>query len=42
METKFKPGEAIVRFRGNMKADNAVNERSSTIQNNRGKTLHIR
>jgi len=24
METKFKPGEAIVRFRGNMKADNAV------------------
>ena len=24
METKFKPGEAIVRFRGDMKADNAV------------------
>lgn len=24
MKTKFKPGEAIVRFRGNMKADNAV------------------
>jgi glutamyl-tRNA synthetase len=24
METKFKPGEAIVRFRGNMEADNAV------------------
>ena len=24
MKTKFKPGEAIVRFRGDMKADNAV------------------
>jgi glutamyl-tRNA synthetase len=24
METKFKPGEAIVRFRGDMQADNAV------------------
>ena len=24
MKTKFKPGDAIVRFRGNMKADNAV------------------
>ena len=24
METKFKPGEAVVRFRGNMEADNAV------------------
>ena len=24
MDEKFKPGEAIVRFRGNMKADNAV------------------
>ena len=24
METKFKPGEAVVRFRGDMKADNAV------------------
>ena len=24
METKFKPGEAIVRFRGNMKSDNTV------------------
>ena len=24
METKFKPGEAIVRFRGDMEADNAV------------------
>ena len=24
MQTKFKPGEAIVRFRGDMKADNAV------------------
>ena len=24
MQTKFKPGEAVVRFRGNMEADNAV------------------
>ena len=40
METKFKPGEAVVRFRGNMEADNAVCGGSSVNISKNGNLYH--